>query len=67
MKTPDKDITERLLKLDYVENVYLQDNKASITIKSVEKDSQKLLREIAESDVYIASINLRRTALKKYF
>ncbi len=67
MKTPDKDITERLLKLDYVENVYLQDNKASITIKSVEKDSQKLLREIAESDVYIASINLRRNSLEEIF
>ncbi len=67
MKKPEKDISDRLIKLDYVEKVDTQDNKVSITIKNVERDSKNLLREVIESNACITSINLRRNSLEEIF
>lgn len=67
LKKPEKDISDRFVKLDYVEKVDTQDNKISITIKNVEKDSKNLLREVVESNECITSINLRRNSLEEIF
>ncbi|HEY9062927.1 MAG TPA: ABC transporter ATP-binding protein [Pseudobacteroides sp.] len=66
-KKPGRNLADNFMKLDYVEKVDTQDNKISVTIKDLEKDSQNLLREIAGLNVFITSINLRRNSLEEIF
>ncbi|MDP4180600.1 MAG: ABC transporter ATP-binding protein [Bacillota bacterium] len=66
-RRPTGNCINKLSALEYVDKVDIDDRRVSVYIKSIERDSQKLLREVVELEAPVTSINLKRSSLEEIF
>lgn len=64
---PDESLMKKLESVDYIERCSFDEDKASIWLKDIKADGNRIIRLLSDADVRIISINLRKTSLEEIF